>query len=97
MWNKPSKDGEKKYEVIHKELETQHLRLGRGYTKVMKFGNDEKRAKEVLTHFAEISAKEQLRLADELKCVGSSLSGMRKTSAGKAIMKGANGPPCIIL
>jgi len=101
MWNKPSRDGKDKYKTIHTQLRDQHLRLSNRYTKVTRFRNDEKSAKEVLTHFTEIAAKKEpqkeLRLAEELQRVGTSLSAMRKTSAGKAILKRAKGPPYMIL
>ncbi|KAK0623880.1 P-loop containing nucleoside triphosphate hydrolase protein [Immersiella caudata] len=97
MWNKAAQVGRRRYEPIHEELGRKYLFLSPLYTKVLKFENDVESAKQVLAHFAGTASNKQLRLADELNTVGLSLSGMRKTTAGRTIMKGASTPLCVIL
>ncbi|KAK5651198.1 hypothetical protein OQA88_12746 [Cercophora sp. LCS_1] len=96
MWNKTG-PGRSRYEAISQELETKYFRLTPEYTKVLQFENDESSAQKVLEFLAGAPAKGQLLLGDEVKRVGSSLSGVRKTSAGKAITKASGSGGCVIL
>jgi hypothetical protein len=96
MWNNVGLKGRDRYAATSRELEQKYFRLGPTYTKVSRFENTNDSALAVLEYFAKRHARAQLLLAADVERLGSSLSGVRKTAAGKAIMKGSNSS-CVIL
>ncbi|KAK0649145.1 P-loop containing nucleoside triphosphate hydrolase protein [Cercophora newfieldiana] len=99
MWNLTDPKQVEKYNTIHEELKKSYFFLSPNSKPVFKFGNDAAKAKEVLKHFINPKLKRDktLLLDREVKRFGASLSGVRKTSAGKEIMKSANRKACVIL
>jgi hypothetical protein len=97
MWNLTNPTGRQKYHLLESELKVKHFRLGSADTAVFRFGNSKATAIGVLEYFVDRPARRQLLFAEEVKQFGSSLSGMRKTSAGKAVLKKSEGGKCVIL
>jgi len=93
MWNRAGPKGRDTYEGLQRDLVDKYFRFGPTFA----FENKEESVNKVLEHFANISTKAHLQLAEELKRMGSSLSGVRKTSAGKEVLKAADRGPCVIL
>ncbi|KAK4450498.1 nucleolar GTP-binding protein 1 [Podospora aff. communis PSN243] len=99
MWDKAACDKLGGYQTNHKELEDRYFRLGSNKGRAMKFHNTMKSAEGFLDFFASIQAQVQLLFAEEIKTLGSSLSAVRKTAAGKVVIaQGKKGPSsCAIL
>lgn len=97
MWNRAGRNGRERYEQLSDEIEERYFRLCSN-TIFFRFQNDESSAREVLDRLGRRAANAQLLFADEMRKSGPSLSGMRKTSAGKAVLKGQkSGGSCVIL
>ncbi|KAK1753611.1 nucleolar GTP-binding protein 1 [Echria macrotheca] len=97
MWNTIGRSGLQKYQLLESELRVKHFSIGPGGNASFRFGNSRVSAVEVLEHFADRPARRQLLFAEEVTRFGSSLSGMRKTSAGVAVMRKSGGGKCVIL
>ncbi|KAK5651196.1 hypothetical protein OQA88_12744 [Cercophora sp. LCS_1] len=95
MWNRAGAKGRVTYERSSHELATRYFLIGPTFT----FESDTKSVQKVLEHFSKTPPKTEPQLVTELKRVGSSLSGVRKTSAGKAVLaaRKRGGGGCVIL
>jgi len=107
MWNKIKKDQYPRFERLNNELRGIIGGLTDGKTGFFMFDSDDVgTAKGVLKHFAdELSPTgkirkrntELLQLATEVERLGATPSGVRRTQAGKKIVKDLNRGFCVIL
>ncbi|KAK4199322.1 nucleolar GTP-binding protein 1 [Triangularia verruculosa] len=100
MWDKLADPGKARYESLHGELVRKYGRLTNKGTKFLKFTGDGGSAKEVLGCIEEksrTSRAAQLQFVKEIKASGLSPTGVRKTSAGKVVVKDLNRGFCAIL
>ena len=104
MWNTIRPDQLSKFEKLNNELRGIVSGLTDGRTKFFEFDSSKaETANEVLKHFMLVPADRkghelQLQLATEVKKFGASPGGVRRTQAGKQIVKDLNkGFNCVIL
>ncbi|KAK0731875.1 hypothetical protein B0H67DRAFT_566079 [Lasiosphaeris hirsuta] len=98
MWNKPSPLGQENYQRLSDELRQKYFSIGTGPGTAFPFGNKAEDAKKVLKYFGDRNKREmrELLLAQEVKRSGTSLSGVRRTSAGREIMQASNRGFCTL-
>ncbi|KAK3343443.1 hypothetical protein B0T25DRAFT_572453 [Lasiosphaeria hispida] len=106
MWNTISKDQLSRFHRLNGELRGVIANLTNGSTEFFEFDSrDAGTAKKILEHFAvkvlpkirRKNTEQLLQLATDVKLLGSSPSGVRRTHAGKQIVKDLNRGFCVIL
>lgn len=101
MWNTLDRGARPKFEKLEKELQGKFHNMTDEGTVFFQFdSNRVNSAKEVLRHFKDLSASSspaRLLMAREVETSGWSPSSVRRTTAGKLIVKNMNRGLCVIL
>lgn len=99
MWNRPG--DKEKFNIIQRQLKDKYFYLNaQSRAPVFGFANDGSSGKKVLEYFAKINSRGKptpLQFSQEVKRSGLSLSSVRRTSAGREIMKSSDKKSCVIL